>query len=183
MEAIAAVVKELNDELVVCANGYPSREACAVADRPQNFYMIGSMGLAAAIGLGLALGRRERRVVVLDGDGNLLMSLGVLANVVARAPGNFIHCVLDNEAYGSTGNQRSPSSCLRLDRVAQAAGYRSVAVATATEAVAAAIRRMLAAAGPHLLLAKVTRQEARVPRIAHAPEALRERFRAAVLAS
>lgn len=183
MEAIGAVMKELDEELVVCANGYPSREACAVADRPQNFYMIGSMGLAAAIGLGLALGRRQRRVVVLDGDGNLLMSLGVMANVVAQAPDNFIHCVLDNEAYGSTGNQRSASSCVRVDRVARAAGYRSVAVATGAEEVAAEIRRMLAADGPHLLLAKVTRAAAAVPRIPHAPEALRERFRAAVLAS
>jgi phosphonopyruvate decarboxylase len=182
MEAIGVVMKMLGDELVVAANGYPSREACAVADRPQNFYMIGSMGLAAAIGLGLALAQRRRRVVVFDGDGNLLMSLGVLGNVAALGPGHFIHCVFDNEAYGSTGNQRSPAATVRLDRIAAAAGYRSVTAVTTAEDVGIALRTMLTSDGPHFLLVKVTREEAPVPRIAHAPETLRTRFRAAVLA-
>src|SRR5206468_322527 len=127
MTAIKATVTALGDELLVCANGYPSREACAIADRPQNFYMIGSMGLAGPIGLGVALGRPDRRTVVLDGDGNVLMSLGALTNVAALAPRNFIHCVFDNEVYGSTGNQASPSRHARLDAIAAAAGYRTVA--------------------------------------------------------
>jgi sulfopyruvate decarboxylase subunit beta len=182
MAAIGAVMKMLGDELVVAANGYPSREACAVADRPQNFYMIGSMGLAASIGLGLALAQRRRRVVVFDGDGNLLMSLGVLGNVAAMGPGHFIHCVFDNEAYGSTGNQRSPAATVRLDRIAAAAGYRSVTAVTTAEDVGIALRTMLGSVGPHFLLVKVTREEAPVPRIPHAPETLRNRFRAAVLA-
>jgi thiamine pyrophosphate-dependent acetolactate synthase large subunit-like protein len=175
-------MKTLGDEIVVAANGYPSREACAIADRPQNFYMIGSMGLAAAIRLGLALGRPRRRVVVFDGDGNLMMSLGVLGNVAALGPVNFIHCVFDNEAYGSTGNQRSLAATVRLDRLAAAAGYRSVAAVTTAEEVGAALRAMLGRDGPHFLLVKVTREQADVPRIPHAPEALRDRFRAAVLA-
>jgi phosphonopyruvate decarboxylase len=182
MAAIGAAMKTLGDEVVVAANGYPSRECCATADRPRNFYMIGSMGLAAAIGLGLALGRPGGRVVVFDGDGNLLMSLGVLANVASLGPVNFVHCVFDNEAYGSTGNQRSPAAAVRLDRVAGAAGYRSVAAVTTAEEVGAALRTMLGSDGPHFLLVKVTREEAEVPRIPHAPEALRDRFRAAVLA-
>jgi phosphonopyruvate decarboxylase len=175
--AIAAAVKALGDELVVSANGYPSRETCAVADRPQNFYMIGSMGLASSIGLGLALARPSRRTVVFDGDGNLLMSLGVVANVVAMAPRNFVHCVFDNEAYGSTGHQRSAAAHVRLDRVAAAAGYRSVAAVAGADDVAAALRTMLAADGPHFLLVKVTGEEADVPRIPHAPPAIRDRFR------
>jgi sulfopyruvate decarboxylase subunit beta len=181
MEAIAAAVKALGDEPVVHANGYPSRESCAIADRPQNFYMIGSMGLAAPIALGLALGRAERRVVVFDGDGNLLMSLGVLANVAALAPENFVHCVFDNEVYGSTGNQRSPSGHVRLDRVGAAAGYRSVAAVDDAQAVTETLRGMLGSAGPHFLLVKVTREEADVPRIPHTPETLRDRFRSAVI--
>jgi thiamine pyrophosphate-dependent acetolactate synthase large subunit-like protein len=139
------------------------------------------MGLAAAIGLGLALGR-PGRVVVFDGDGNLLMSLGVLGNVASMGPVNFVHCVFDNEAYGSTGNQRSPAAAVRLDRVAAAAGYRSVAAVTTAEEVEAALRAMLGSPGPHFLLVKVTREEAEVPRVPHAPEALRDRFRAAVRA-
>jgi phosphonopyruvate decarboxylase len=180
VQAITAAVKALGDELVVHANGYPSRESCAVADRPQNFYMIGSMGLAAAIGLGVALGHRRRRTVVFDGDGNLLMSLGVLANVAALAPENFVHCIFDNEVYGSTGNQPSPSAHVRLDRVAAGAGYRSVVAVDDPQDVTAALRAMLTTAGPHFLLVKVTREEADVPRIPHTPEALRDRFRLAV---
>jgi thiamine pyrophosphate-dependent acetolactate synthase large subunit-like protein len=180
MRAIAAAIKELGDAPVVHANGYPSRESCAIADRPQNFYMIGSMGLAAPIGLGLALARPHRPVVVFDGDGNLLMALGVLANVAALAPANFVHCVFDNQAYGSTGNQRSPSERVRLDALAAAAGYRQVAAVDDAEDVGQALNAMLGAAGPHFLLVKVTDEEARVPRIPHPPEAIRDRFRASV---
>ena len=180
LRAIEAVMKEVGDAAVVSANGYPSREACAVADRAQNFYMIGSMGLASSIALGVALARPARPAVVLDGDGNLLMSLGVVANSAALAPPNLIHCVFDNEAYGSTGNQRSASARVRLDRVAAAAGYRTVAAVTDTEDVAAALRAMLATDGPHFMLVKVTLAEADVPRIPHAPHAIRDRFRAAL---
>jgi phosphonopyruvate decarboxylase len=181
MEAIAAAVKELGDEPVVHANGYPSRESCAVADRPQNFYMIGSMGLAAPIGLGLALARPRGPVVVFDGDGNLLMALGVLANVAALAPANFVHCVFDNQTYGSTGHQRSPSEHVRLDALAAAAGYRRVAAVDDAEALGQALKDMLRAEGPHFLLVRVTDEEAKAPRIPHPPEAIRDRFRASVL--
>src|SRR5207249_7525378 len=110
---------------------------------------------------------------------NVLMGLGALANVAALAPRNFIHCVFDNEVYGSTGNQASPSRHARLDAIAAAAGYRTVAAVDDAEAVTAAIRRMLASDGPHFLLAKVTAAEADVPRIPHTPTELRDRFRAA----
>ena len=179
MAAIEAAMKALDAELVVCANGYPSREACALSDRPQNFYMIGSMGLAGPIGLGVALGRPDRRVVVFDGDGNVLMSLGALANVAALAPRNFIQCVFDNEVYGSTGNQASASRHARLDAIAAGAGFVSVAAVDDAGAVTAAVQRMLTSDGPHFLLVKVTAAEADVPRIPHTPAALRDRFRAA----
>ncbi|MBI4594711.1 MAG: phosphonopyruvate decarboxylase [Candidatus Rokubacteria bacterium] len=181
LAAVAVAIKQLGDELVVSCNGYPSRESFSVADRPQNFYMIGSMGLASAIGLGAALARPERRTVVFDGDGNLLMNLGVLANVAALAPRNFVHIVFDNEAYGSTGNQRSVSSAVRLDRLAAAAGYRTVRAVDEADGVADAVRAGLGSDGPHFLLVKVTREEADVPRIPHPPPALRDRFRAAAL--
>ena len=183
LAALRAAVGTLGREPVVHANGYICRESFSVADRPQNFYMIGSMGMAAPIGLGLALGRPDRPSVVFDGDGNLLMSLGVLANVAALRPANFVHCVFDNEVYGSTGNQRSPSSHVRLDRLAAAAGYASVATATAADEIADQMRRMLRTPGPHFLLVKVTAEETEVPRIPHTPEAIRDRFRASVLAS
>ena len=183
--AIAAAVKQLGSEPVVHANGYPARESHAVADRVQNFYMIGSMGLASAIGLGVALARNASApsTVVFDGDGNLLMNLGILPMVGARAPERFVHCVFDNEVYGSTGNQGSPAPGVRLDLVAAAAGYRTVSAATTEDEVAAAMVAALATEGPHFILVKVTTDQADVPRIAHTPAQIRDRFRASLAAS
>ena len=104
--AIATVLSRLDDELVVAANGSLSRETfAAAADRPRTFLIIGSMGLAGAIGLGLALVAPAEGVVVIDGDGNVLMGLGVLPMVAERAPARFLHVVLDNESYASTGGR------------------------------------------------------------------------------
>src|SRR5262245_6705535 len=180
LAALGAAVKQLGDEPVIHANGYMCRESFSIGDRPQNFYMIGSMGLAPAIGLGLALARPHAPVVVADGDGNLLMNLGILAQVGALRPANFIHCVFDNEVYGSTGNQRSPSRSVRLDRLARAAGYRTVAAVTGADEIASALRSALTAPGPHFVLVKVTTEEAAVPRIPYAPAAIRDRFRASL---
>jgi thiamine pyrophosphate-dependent acetolactate synthase large subunit-like protein len=179
-EAIAIAVKELGDEPVIHANGFVCRESFATDDRPQNFYMLGSMGLASAIALGLALARPERASVVFDGDGNLLMSLGALAMVGSLAPPNFVHLVFDNEVYGSTGGQRSASREVRLDRLARSAGYRSATAVTVPAAIAAAVRATRAAPGPHFVLIKVTPAEAPIPRIPHAPRAIRDRFRQSV---
>ena len=178
--AITAAVKQLGDEAVVHANGYPSRESHAVADRAQNFYMIGSMGLASAIGLGVALNRPDKTTVVFDGDGNLLMNLGVLPMVGALSPRRFVHCVFDNEVYGSTGNQRSPAAGVRLDALAAAAGYRTVAAAVTADEIARHLGAALATDGPHFLLVKVTTEEADVPRIALTPAQIRDRFRASL---
>jgi phosphonopyruvate decarboxylase len=182
-EGVAIVVKELTDEAVIHANGYMCRESFAVADRPQNFYMIGSMGLASSIGLGLARARPRQRTVVFDGDGNLLMALGALALVAAAAPPNFVHLVFDNEVYGSTGNQASPSRTVRLDRLAWAAGYRTVRAVTEASALAESVRDALASDGPHFVLVKVTAAEADVPRIPYPPFEIRDRFRAGLTRS
>ena len=179
-QGIAAAVKELGDEPVIHANGYICRESCAIDDRPQNFYMIGSMGMASAIGLGLALARPASACVVFDGDGNLLMSLGTLAMVGSLGPRNFVHLVFDNEVYGSTGGQRSASREVRLDRLARDAGYRTATAVTTADEIALAVRAARAAEGPHFILAKVTAADTPAPRIPHSPEAIRDRFRRVV---
>jgi phosphonopyruvate decarboxylase len=180
LAALGAARKPLGREPAVHANGYICRESFSLGDRPQNFYMIGSMGLASAIGLGLALTRGER-AVVFDGDGNLLMNLGVLPLAAALAPPNFVHVCFDNEVYGSTGNQRSIAQEVRLDRLARAAGYRTVTAVTDADDVSDAVRSALTSDGPHFVLVKVTTEEASVPRIPYTPNELRDRFRSAVL--
>jgi phosphonopyruvate decarboxylase len=180
LAALGIALKAVGDEPVVHANGYICRESFSVADRPQSFYMIGSMGLAGAIALGLALARPDRRPVVFDGDGNLLMNLGILAMIGGRRTRNLLHLVFDNEVYGSTGNQASPSREVRLDRLAAGAGYRTAVAVAETGELEAALRAARAADGPHFVLIKVTREEAAAPRIPYSPTALRDRFRAAV---
>jgi phosphonopyruvate decarboxylase len=182
LAALTAARKPLGAEPIVHANGYICRESFAVGDRPQNFYMIGSMGLASAIGLGLSLARPTSPTIVFDGDGNLLMNLGILAMVGGLRPRNLVHVVFDNEVYGSTGNQASPSRGVRLDRVAAAAGYRSSVAVTDAGDVEHAVKQALTGDGPHFVLAKVTAEEADVPRIPFSPAEIRDRFRGSVLA-
>ncbi len=181
--ALGIALKTVGDDPVAHANGYICRESFAVKDRPENFYMLGSMGLASAIGLGVALAVPARPVVVFDGDGNLLMSLGILPMIGGgpvmggQRPANLVHVVFDNALYGSTGNQASPSRAVGLHRIARAAGYeKSVAVAGADE-LNAAVATALAGGGPHFILARVTAEEQPVPRIPYPPEEIRDRFR------
>ena len=125
-DAVRQVVEALpDDHLLVACNGMIGREVFTARDRESTFYMIGSMGLALSIGLGVAQCRPDRQVVVLDGDGNVLMGAGVLATAAALAPENLHHVVLDNEAHGSTGDQRTVSDVVPLEAMAKAAGYVS----------------------------------------------------------
>ncbi|HEU5321970.1 MAG TPA: thiamine pyrophosphate-dependent enzyme, partial [Methylomirabilota bacterium] len=141
LEALRAALGAVGEAPVVHANGFICRESFSLGDRPQNFYMIGSMGLASAIGLGVALARPSDPTVVFDGDGNLLMNLGILPMIgggplmAAGPPANLVHVVFDNDVYGSTGNQASPSRRARLDAIAAAAGYRRAVAVTEAAAV------------------------------------------------
>ena len=124
-EAIEDIMKCIDDEIVVCNIGFPSRELYDIEDRDRNFYMIGSMGLASSIGLGLALSRPDEDVVVIDGDGSLLMNMGSLVTVFAHNPRNMTWIVIDNGAYGSTGNQDTYSQLLDLVEVAKGVGFKN----------------------------------------------------------
>lgn len=179
--AIGAVLDLLTNELVVVCNGFPSREAYAFRDRPGNFYMIGSMGIASAIGLGVALAQPDRIVVVLDGDGNVLMGMGTLATVGALKPKNFVHIVFDNEVYGSTGNQPTLSQSVRLDHVAKAAGYRNVERVRELDDLVYEAKGLLKQEGPSFLLVKVSEMAEDVGRIDIDLPAITQRFREAAM--
>jgi phosphonopyruvate decarboxylase len=183
-EALRAAVSALGTEPAVHANGYICRESFAVKDRIENFYMIGSMGMASAIGLGVALAAPSRPTVIWDGDGNLLMSLGILpmvggGPVMGRGrPENQVHVVFDNALYGSTGNQASPSRAVGLHHIARAAGYERVTAVAAADELHAAVAAALAGGGPSFILARVTGEEQPAPRIPYSPEEIRDRFHA-----
>jgi thiamine pyrophosphate-dependent acetolactate synthase large subunit-like protein len=178
--AIQTLLDLLTDQPVVVCGGFPSRETFKLRDRPTHFYMAGAVGTAAAVGLGVALGKPGKKVVVLDGDGNVLMGLGTLATVGALAPKNLIHVVLDNEVYGGSGNQPSPSRVVRLDQVAKAAGYANVERVREREDLAYEFKTMLTADGPSFLLVKVNELAEDVGPVPLEPPQITERFRKAI---
>ncbi len=124
-EAIVDIMDKIDDEIVVCNIGFPSRELYDIDDRDKNFYMIGSMGLASSIGFGLALARPDKDVVVIDGDGSLLMNMGSLVTVFANNPRNLTWIVIDNGAYGSTGNQDTYAQVIDLCEIAKSVGFKN----------------------------------------------------------
>jgi len=182
-DAIGAILDNLEaNDLALFTTGMISREAHAALDRSSNFYMIGSMGLLSAIGLGLALNRSDRRVVVVEGDGSALMSLGTFPLVATEAPSNYTHVVLDNESYESTGNQPTISSRVDITRHAEASGYAAAVRATGLETFAQTFIQHRASSGPTFLLAKVGgRASQGIARIEMTPTELRDRFLGAVM--
>ena len=176
--ALGVIVPLMQEALIVHANGFISRESFNLDDRAGNFYMIGSMGLASSIGLGIALNVPNRRVVVLDGDGNVLMNMGSLALIGAQRPANFLHVVLDNEAYGSTGNQRTITDRVALEKIAEASGYINVRRAGSLGELQNSVQDLLSMDGPSFLLAKISVDQAPrdIGRIVHEPKEIARRF-------
>ena len=114
--AISTVVKKIGNHPIISANGFISRDLFEVCDKSSNFYMIGSMGLASSIGLGVALKNPRKSVFIFDGDGNILMNLGSLTTIASQKPKNLIHVVFDNSVHESTGGQPTNSNLLILKK-------------------------------------------------------------------
>jgi thiamine pyrophosphate-dependent acetolactate synthase large subunit-like protein len=129
---VATLLRDPGEMLVVTGLGAPTYDASAAGDRALNFYLWGAMGGAAMLGLGLALAQPSRRVLVLTGDGEMLMGMGSLATIAAAAPANLAIAVLDNARYGETGSQRSHTG-LTTDLAAVAAACGWTATATARD--------------------------------------------------
>ena len=181
-QAIEQVLSHVQDaDLLISTTGMISRELFTLDDRPGNFYMIGSMGLASAMSLGLAIQAPHKRVFVLEGDGSAMMSLGTLPLIASEAPSNLVHIILDNEAYESTGGQPSISSKFDLAQTAAAAGYPWTRRVDDIEELEAALSEAKQGSQLSLILVKcgIAPIEG-IPRVSHTPEEIRERFQEAV---
>ncbi|MEC3916073.1 phosphonopyruvate decarboxylase [Nocardia sp. CDC160] len=165
--------------LIVASTGYTARELFAVADRPGNFYMQGSMGHALAIGLGLAHTDPGRPIIVIDGDGSALMHLGTFSVVGHHAPANLIHLVLDNGMHESTGGQPSTSGTTDFAAVATAVGYRTAVNCHTAGDLELFLRMAPSSPGPHLAAIPTGRRAGQAPPRATssaAPHILAARF-------
>ena len=137
LSAVQAAVQP--NDLIVATTGYTGRELYACGDRPNQLYMVGSMGCALSVGLGLAVACPERRVIVIDGDGAALMRLGAMATTGYERPPNLVHVLLDNGVHESTGSQRTVSRSIDFCGLAAACGYPRVAEVARPEDIGPAI--------------------------------------------
>jgi phosphonopyruvate decarboxylase len=129
-------------DVLIATTGYTGRELYALSDRPNQFYMVGSMGCASSLGLGLALARPDRRAIVLDGDGAALMRLGALAAIGRQRPSNLVHIVFDNGMHESTGGQPTAHPGVDIAVIAAACGYATASrVVTPNELAACLAER------------------------------------------
>jgi phosphonopyruvate decarboxylase len=131
-------------DLLIATTGYTGRELLALGDAPNQFYMVGSMGCAVSLALGLAIAQKNRRVIAIDGDGGALMRLGALTTVAHERPDNLDHVLIDNGQHESTGGQATVSAGVDFCALAAASGYPEVAIA----ADPAALTRALSARSP-----------------------------------
>jgi len=156
LEATRRLVKLLGTEAVIASLGHPAYDLFEAGDRLENFYTWGSMGLASSIGLGLAMSKPELPVIVLDGDGSLLMNLGSLATVATVAPPNLVVIVWDNELYGTTGGQPTATATgSDLAGAAKALGIPKVVTVREPAEFDAEVERSLREPGPWVIVAKV----------------------------
>ncbi len=184
-ELVAQILRDRPDDLLVVTGlGSPTYDVAAAGDDPRNFYLWGAMGSAATIGLGLALARPKARVLVITGDGEMLMALGALATIGVARPDNLAIAVLDNRAYGETGGQASHTAHgVDLAAIARASGFATAQHFDAQAGSDAPRRLLLEARGPALAVCAIRSGEN--PRVMPARDGhyLRTRFRAAIVAA
>jgi phosphonopyruvate decarboxylase len=176
LDAVLAIVPD--DASIIATTGKSGRELFTIADRPQHLYQVGSMGCAAAMGLGVAM-NVATPVVVLDGDGAVLMKMGTMATIGAYAPPNFIHIVLDNGTYDSTGGQATVSASADFAVVAAGVGYPKSYRCDSLDGFGRALNAALAKAGPHLIHMRIAPGSlAKLGRPTVKPAEVARRFRA-----
>jgi thiamine pyrophosphate-dependent acetolactate synthase large subunit-like protein len=123
-DVVNELLRDRGDLLVIAGLGAPNWDVSAAGDSPNNFPLWGAMGAAAMLGLGLAIAQPKRRVLVITGDGEMLMGLGALATIAVQNPPNLTLAVLDNERFGETGMQKThTASGVDLAGMAAAAGF------------------------------------------------------------
>ena len=174
-EAINIVAGKIGNQPIISANGFISRDLFEVCDKNSNFYMIGSMGLASSIGLGLALQNPKKTIYVFDGDGNILMNLGSLTTISKLKPKNFIHIIFDNSSHESTGGQPTSTNEISIDSIAKAVNLKVFRCKSKNnlDEIFKKIKRLN---GPIIILVKISKSEKISKRVSLHPKKIKSRF-------
>ena len=180
-EAIKIISESLDGFIFLSTTGFISRESFAIKDS-SDFYMLGSMGLASAIGCGVALAQERKGVAILDGDGAILMHLGLIPFIGSRKPKNLFHFVLDNEVYASTQNQPTIAPSTQFDDIALSSGYRQAYKVSSGEELKLLLESVKDSEGPTLIWVKVTPEnKSGIGRVSYSPAEIKGRFMEAIL--
>ncbi len=177
LEAMRALREAIHEEmLVVASTGMVSRDLHTAGDRAGNFYMVGSMGLASSIALGLA-GTTHKTVLVIDGDGSCLMRLGAFPTIGRYAPPNLLHVVLDNGTHSSTGGQATAAGNVDFPALALSCGYRSAATLEGMDQLKNDVASFVKGQGPRLLHVRIkSGNESDPPRVERTLRQIRADF-------
>ena len=190
---VKQILAGADDNLLVIAGlGSPNWDITNAGDRPLNMPLWGAMGAPVGMGLGLAIAQPTRRVLVITGDGDMLMSLGVLATIAAQQPDNLAVCVLDNEKFGETGNQATHTSPINngptesgagtdLAMIARGCGIADSGTVTTPAEVAQLVNDLRAKKGPVFRLVKVMVEKLEFVMPPQDGAHLKDRFRQALL--
>ncbi len=174
-EAIKIIAESVGKNPIVSANGFISRDLFEVNDKESNFYMIGSMGLASSIGLGIALKNPKKRIFIFDGDGNILMNLSSLVTIGFLKPKNLVHFVFDNSSHESTGGQPTMTSKIELQKIAKTVNYKTFKIKTLNELKKLLIK-LKTINGPILVIVKIKNSTKVSKRVRYEPKKIREQF-------
>lgn len=181
-KVVAALLADRGDALVVTGLGSPTYDTYAAGDHDLNFYLWGGMGGATMVGLGLARAQPKRRVLVITGDGEMLMGLGSLATIAVDAPKNLAIAVIDNGHYGETGMQRAHTGRgVDISGMARAAGFKSATTITTMSGLQRWLPDFHRKAGPVFGDIKVSAVAAPMKLPLRDGTAIRHRFRTALL--
>ena len=176
--AIAIALEHIEfDDRIISANGFISRDLFSISDTRPAFYMIGSMGLASSIGLGIALKDPGRKVFVFDGDGNILMNLGSLTTVGSLKPKNLIHVVFDNSVHESTGSQPTNTNFVSIEKIAKACNYNHTFTARTENNFEKILYKIKKLNGPIMIVVKIQQSnDKKRARVDYEPVEIKERF-------
>jgi|TARA_B110000438_G_scaffold85919_1_gene85388 sulfopyruvate decarboxylase subunit beta len=174
-EAVKLIAHEIGNQPIISANGFMSRDLYETNEKENNFYMIGSMGLASSIGLGVALSNPGKKIHIFDGDGNILMNLGSLVTIGSLKPKNFIHIIFDNKVHESTGGQPTNSKIISLEKIAKVAKFKTYTISK-KEQIKKIFSKIKKEEGPICILVKIEKSSVRSIRVDITPPNIKTRF-------
>ena len=178
-DAIETVCSYAKNDIIVSANGFISRDLYSSLEKDTNFYMIGSMGLASSIGLGIALKKKRKKIFIFDGDGNILMNLGSLVTIGSLQPNNLIHLIFDNKIHESTGGQPTFADKIDISKIAKMTNYTVFSVKT-KKTLENVLKKSQNLRGPIMIHIHVAKSKERSSRVEISPKRITTRFMNAI---